>query len=57
MEIYIDGSQVFSLDNVTSIFYNWNTNLKKVASGKHTIEVKAYDATGNIGSSSVSVTK
>ena len=57
MEIYIDESQVFSLDNVTSIFYNWNTNSTKVASGKHTIKVKAYDATGNIGSSSVSVTK
>ena len=57
MEIYIDGSTVFTMDNMTSINYDWNTNSKKVTQGNHTIEVKAYDATNNIGLSSVSVTK
>ena len=57
MEIYIDGSAVFTMDNVTSINYDWNTQPKKVASGSHTIEVKAYDNAGNVGFSSVSVTK
>ena len=56
MEIYIDGSVVVAMDNVTGINYAWNTRSKKVAGGNHTIEVKAYDAAGNVDYSSVNVT-
>ena len=56
MEIYIDGSVVVAVDNVTGINYAWNTRSKKVAGGNHTIEVKAYDAAGNVDYSSVNVT-
>lgn len=53
-ELYIDGMKV-----VTSISgdinYRWNT--KKATVGAHTILAKAYDAAGNMGTVSISVTK
>ena len=47
------------MNNVTGINYTWKTQPKKVADGNHTIEVKAkaYDSSGNVGFSLVSVTK
>jgi hypothetical protein len=54
IEIYIDGSlQSTSLSD--SISTRWD--LRKASKGTHLITVKAYDATGNVGQSSVSVTK
>jgi hypothetical protein len=55
MEVYIDGIQKTS-STASSITTTWSTKLKKVTPGLHTITVKAYDASGNIGSSSSSVT-
>lgn len=54
MEIYIDGTLVRALAS-SSITYSWNS--RSVSRGTHTITVKAYDAVGNSGSTSVSVTK
>ncbi len=50
MEIYIDGTLRTSNTNATSISYSWNTTT--FANGSHTISSKAYDAAGNVGSSS-----
>lgn len=49
MEIYIDGALKTSNTNSTSISYSWSTT--GVANGSHTIQSKAYDAAGNIGTS------
>jgi MAM domain, meprin/A5/mu len=55
MQILIDGSVVASNTNATSLSFNWNTTT--VANGSHTILSKAFDAAGNVGtSSSVTVT-
>lgn len=54
LQIYVDGVlKATSTTNTAS--YNWNS--RKASSGFHTITVKAYDAAGNIGQSSVSVKK
>ncbi|MDP1814641.1 MAG: Ig-like domain-containing protein, partial [Leadbetterella sp.] len=53
-ELYIDGAKKTTTTS-GSLSYNWNT--KKVSIGSHTISVKAYDAAGNIGTASISVTK
>ncbi len=49
MEIYIDGVLSNSNTNATSLTFSWNTTA--VANGSHTIQSKAYDAAGNVGSS------
>jgi hypothetical protein len=55
MEIYIDG--VLKASSTSgSITYTWSIN-RNVKAGSHTITVKAYDAAGNVGQSSVSVSK
>jgi uncharacterized membrane protein len=55
MQILIDGSVVASNTNATALSFNWNTTT--VANGSHTILSKAFDAAGNVGtSSSVTVT-
>jgi subtilisin family serine protease len=54
MELYIDGSLKTS---TTSGSLSWNWNTSKVATGTHTILVKAFDAAGNAGTASVSVSK
>jgi hypothetical protein len=51
--LYIDGS-LKTTGSGTSLAYNWNT--KKAASGAHTINVVATDASGNTSSNSVQVT-
>lgn len=56
MEILIDGNVVTS-SNLSTIYHRWNTNPKGVSRGPHTIQAKAYDASGNVGSLSITVTK
>jgi len=53
MEVYLDGSLRASNTNATSLTYSWNT--KTASNGAHTIVAKAYDAAGNVGTSSVTV--
>jgi hypothetical protein len=54
MEIYIDG-YLKATSTSGSISTTWNT--RKASRGTHFITVKAYDAVGNVGTSSVTVTK
>src|SRR5579885_544127 len=49
MEVYIDGALKTSNTSSTSISYSWATT--GVSNGSHTIQSKAYDAAGNVGSS------
>ena len=54
MELYIDGTLAVSATS-GPISYSWNTTL--VANGSHSLNTKAYDAAGNVGtSSSITVT-
>jgi hypothetical protein len=48
VELYVDGV-LFATD--TSAPYNFNWNTKKVSRTTHTLQVRAYDAAGNVGSS------
>ena len=50
MQILIDGSVAASNTNSTSLSFNWSTT--SVANGSHTIVSKAFDAAGNVGTSS-----
>jgi len=53
IQFLVDGQQVAS--TTTSPFsFSWDTT--KAANGSHTLRVQAYDAAGNVGSGSVSVT-
>ncbi len=54
MEVYIDNN-LKSTSSSGSISYAWNT--RKISRGAHTITTKAYDAVGNIGTSTVTVYK
>ncbi|MBW3538121.1 fibronectin type III domain-containing protein [Candidatus Parcubacteria bacterium] len=54
MEIWIDGNRK-ATSTSGSISYGWNS--RKAARGAHTITVKAYDAAGNAGQTSVTVYK
>jgi len=49
MEIYVDGTLATSATS-GPINYSWNTTL--IANGSHTLVSKAYDAAGNVGTSS-----
>jgi chitodextrinase len=49
VDIYIDGTKVTSITN-SPYTYSWNTS--GVSLGTHTIQAKATDPSGNIGSSS-----
>lgn len=54
MSLYIDG--VLKASTTTgSISYGWN--VRRIASGTHTIRVDARDASGNLGSRTISVLK
>jgi hypothetical protein len=55
VELYIDGALKTTV-TTPNLSYNWSIN-RNVKAGSHTITVKAYDATGNVGQSSVTVTK
>ncbi|HZR28020.1 MAG TPA: alkaline phosphatase family protein [Terriglobales bacterium] len=50
MQILIDGAAAASNTNATSLSFNWNTT--SVANGSHTLVSKAFDAAGNVGTSS-----
>jgi chitodextrinase len=54
MQIYTDGT-LRTTTTAGSISYSWAT--RRIATGDHTITVKAYDAAGNIGQSSIIVKK
>lgn len=56
MEVYVDGS-IMQTSTSGYITYAWPTKSRKIANGTHTITVKAYDSTGNVGTVSVNVTK
>ncbi|MFQ5453833.1 MAG: FG-GAP-like repeat-containing protein [Candidatus Zixiibacteriota bacterium] len=51
VEFYIDNQLLYT-DSLTPWSYNWST-IDYADSGQHTIQVKAYDAAGNTGNSSV----
>jgi thermitase len=55
VELYIDGALKTTV-TTPSLSYNWSIN-RSVKAGTHTITVKAYDAAGNVGQSSITVTK
>lgn len=50
MELYIDGALKTSNTNSTSLSYSWSTT--GAANGSHSIASKAYDAAGNVSTSS-----
>jgi hypothetical protein len=50
LEIYVDGALKTSNTNATSLTYAWGTTT--VANGSHSLTSKAYDAAGNVGTSS-----
>ena len=50
MQILIDGNLVASNTNSGSLSFSWST--ASVANGSHTIVSKAFDAAGNVGTSS-----
>ncbi|MBJ6723707.1 S8 family serine peptidase [Geomesophilobacter sediminis] len=54
MELYIDGV-LKSTSTSNALNYNWN--LQKVATGPHTLQIIAYDAAGNQGSTSIAVNR
>ncbi|PKO66878.1 MAG: hypothetical protein CVU23_07300 [Betaproteobacteria bacterium HGW-Betaproteobacteria-17] len=54
MSLTIDGKEV-AIAYGSSISYSWNT--RNVASGNHTVTVRAWDAAGNTASKSVTVNK
>lgn len=56
MEVYVDNSIRATVIGST-VTYDWATKSKKIPNGEHTITVKAYDAAGNVGTSSVTVIK
>ncbi len=58
MELYMDSTLIAtSTPNVQSATFNYSHNIKTLAAGAHIITLKTYDAAGNIGEKSVSVTK
>ena len=50
MQILIDGTLVASNTGATALSFSWST--PSVANGTHTIVSKAFDAAGNVGTSS-----
>src|SRR6185503_13168323 len=50
VEFYRDGTLA---STSTTSPYSWSFNTTSVANGSHTLQSKAYDAAGNIGSSAV----
>ncbi|MEN6600781.1 MAG: Ig-like domain-containing protein, partial [Bryobacteraceae bacterium] len=53
VEFYVDG-QLTGTSTLSAFSFGWNT--ATAANGSHTLQVKAYDAAGNAGSASISVT-
>lgn len=55
-EIYIDGALVHT-GTAWNIYYTWDVRSDSVAKGAHTVTAKAYDPSGNVGTSSVTLYK
>ncbi|MBT1076187.1 Ig-like domain-containing protein, partial [Geobacter grbiciae] len=55
IELYIDGKLATSKTGITSLTYSWNT--RKITTGAHTILSKAFDATGNTATTSITIYK
>ncbi len=53
-KLYIDGKLVASSSG-SSVSYNWNS--RKASSGTHTVRLDVSDAAGNVGSTTVQVSK
>jgi hypothetical protein len=48
VELYVDGR--LEASSTSAPFQTkWNTRPKNVAKGNHTLQVRAYDAAGNVG--------
>ncbi len=56
IEVYVDNKRLVRKQG-GSVTRAWDTRPARVASGPHTITVKAYDNEGNVGTTSVVVTK
>jgi hypothetical protein len=54
LELYIDGA-LKMVTNSSTLTWSWNT--VKVSKGQHVIAAKAYDASRNVGVSSIMVYK
>lgn len=54
LKLYIDNKLVSSTTS-SSLSYSWN--IKKVSSGSHSLRADAIDAAGNLGTTSITVTK
>ncbi len=54
IELYIDGALKTT---ISSPSLSWTWNIGRVASGQHIILAKVYDAAGNVGSVSTTVTR
>ena len=52
LEMYVDGTLVLT-GNQSPVAYRWDTTL--LSDGNHLLAARAYDAAGNIGSSSASI--
>jgi hypothetical protein len=50
VELYVDG-RLTTIATSAPFTTKWNARDKSVATGSHTLQVRAYDAAGNIGSS------
>lgn len=56
MEFYIDGALVKS-GTASTLYHTWNVQSSSIAKGAHTVTVKAYDPSGNVGTASVTLHK
>jgi hypothetical protein len=54
MRLFINGKQVASSSG-GSLSYSWNT--RKIAAGSYTLQVEARDASGNVGTHSIKVSR
>ena len=54
VELYVDGTLS---GTIRAAPYNFTVNIRRLPSGPHTVQAKAYDAAGNIGSAQASFTK
>jgi len=54
VELYVDG-RLTATSTASPFTTKWNA--KKASVGQHTLQVKAYDAAGNVGSASVVVNR
>ena len=50
IELYIDG-KLIGYSTASSATYSWST--RKIAAGAHKLQARAYDAAGNVGTSSI----